>query len=87
VAGKKRIAAERAQRRKDKSAKKAAQTAKYQAWRDAGTNQKSKRNVLRGKRHRKSNTKHMHLVSNCGNAGCRRCSPREPMRAFGGGFG
>lgn len=63
--------------RRRKAAVKAANAAKYQSWRDAGTNSKSKRSTLRARRSRMSMTKHMHLIANCGNPGCASCFPRQ----------
>ncbi len=60
-------------RRKEKRSKKAAQQALYENWRDQGKNSKSKRSILAGQRNKKSSTKHMHLIANCGNIGCKRC--------------
>jgi len=71
--------------KKEKAAKKARMQAQYDAWRAAGTNQKSKRNVLRGKRTKRSADKHKHLVPMCGNTGCANCFPRPPQRLFGAG--
>ena len=64
--------------RKAKRARKDAQQLKYQSFRDQGQNQKSKRFTLNSKR-RKNNsaTKHQHLISNCGNPGCKQCFPIE----------
>lgn len=65
-----------AQKRKaEKAKRKAANVAKYQAWRDAGQNPK------RAQRNAKcagpSPNKHLHLIANCGNAGCKKCFPRK----------
>ena len=62
-------------RRAEKSRIKAANTAKYESWRDAGQNSKSKRSKLAGQRNRKSPNKHRHAISDCGNIGCKRCYP------------
>lgn len=64
-------------RRALKRSRKAAMTAQYESWRDAGTNGKSKRNKLRSKRSKKAHTKHQHTINPCGNAGCSRCYPRD----------
>lgn len=64
------------QRKKQKRARKEQERAKYKSYQEAGTNKKSKRNVLNAKR------KHgvklaKHSVGNCGNVGCSRvgCFP------------
>lgn len=67
------------ERKREKARRKAAEVAKYEAWRDAGTNSKSKRFLLRTKRARTSPTKHQHLVWNCGNPGCKGCFPRNKV--------
>lgn len=65
-------------RRADKRKRKAAMRTLYESWRDAGQNGKSKR-ALRNARAAKRSRKHEHIVANCGNIGCKRCNPREPI--------
>jgi len=62
-------------RKKEKRARKAAQKARYQAYKEAGNNQKSKRQRrnVKGKTRLAGRVKH--AVANCGNAGCKRCNP------------
>lgn len=61
-------------RRSDKRARKAAQRAKYEAWKLAGQNTKSKRVKLRAKR--KTVIRLVkHAMGPCGNIGCKKCSP------------
>jgi hypothetical protein len=70
-------------RKKAKRNKKEAERAKYAAWRDAGTNKKSKRSVLRASRTLKSKNQ-SHVSGPCGNHGCFRCFPNasnDPFRA------
>lgn len=57
----------------EKAKRKAAQRAKYAAYRDQGINQKSKRVQLR--RWRALSIKPKHVAADCGNSGCRKCSP------------
>lgn len=54
---------------------KAANRAKYEAMRNAGTN--SKRQKKNAKKKNGMGEKGKHLVSNCGNVGCIRCNPGE----------
>lgn len=70
------------ERKKEKARRKESQRLKYQSMRDQGINSKSKRFLLRSKRGRKSLSKHMHLVANCGNPGCKNCFPRENVMHF-----
>ena len=56
-------------RRASKAAKKTAYAAL------AGTSRKKKKLLIQGKK-RKSSGKHRHLVSYCGNVGCKRCNPK-----------
>lgn len=62
----------RDRRAKERRARKEANRAQYAAWRDAGKNQKKKRNSNNVKF---SATKHTHQVMNCGNPGCSQCGP------------
>lgn len=55
-----------------KRAIKAAKRAKYSAL--AGTSKKRKRQGTTNR----SPYKHVHVMSDCGNAGCKRCHPRIP---------
>lgn len=59
-------------RRKEKRARKQAMQAKYQAFRDAGKNSKSKRFVLRNKK-KKTARLQDHPLGKCGNPGCNKC--------------
>jgi len=61
-------------RKKEKRSRKDAQRAKYEAWSKAGSNKKKKQN--RGTRTARA-TKHEVLF--CGNVGCRRCFPGNPL--------
>mgnify|MGYP001565214925 CR=1 FL=1 len=58
-----------------KKSLKAANRAKYDAWRNAGTN--SKRQKKNSKKKKGMGAKGKHLVSNCGNVGCMKCNPQE----------
>lgn len=63
-------------RRAKKRARKAAAKAKYEAWKLAGQNSKSKRAKLRAKRLRKRTVASVkHAKGPCGNIGCKRCNP------------
>ena len=62
------------ERRREKQRRKAAQTAKYEAWKVAGINSKSKRSL---KRAGVSQRKHTHPDGFCGNPGCKLCFPRD----------
>ena len=66
--------AQRKKRRDQKRARKAANTARYAALRDAGQNQKSKR-FQSGKRRAKRVRFVKHRLGPCGNIGCKRCNP------------
>lgn len=55
-----------------KRAIKAANKAKYSAWRVAGENSKSTRAVRKNKSKRHSN-KGKHLIAHCGNLACKKC--------------
>jgi len=59
-----------------KRARKAANRAKYDAWRAAGTNSKSFRQRKRAKK-KGSGDKGKHLIADCGNVGCLKCNPEE----------
>lgn len=61
-----------AEKMKTRRSDKAAKAAKYSAL--AGTSKKSKRS--KSKQRISSNTKHAHVMSNCGNPGCGRCYPQ-----------
>jgi hypothetical protein len=61
-------------RRKEKRARKAAQRAKYEAWRDAGQNTKSRRVKIRARKARRFRSER-HADGPCGNIGCKRCNP------------
>jgi ribosomal protein L20A (L18A) len=61
-------------RKKEKASRKTRQQAVYASYRDAGTNQKSKRSKLKSKRVSAINTKR-HSTVFCGNHGCSRCVP------------
>lgn len=61
--------------RMEKRRKKDANQAQYEAWRDAGQNSKSRRARSTSRKANVSNTKHRHIVFDCGNIGCRACSP------------
>jgi hypothetical protein len=58
-------------RMKQKRAEKAAKAAKYKAL--AGTSKRAKRQHVSSM---PSGIKHAHVMSNCGNVGCRQCNPR-----------
>lgn len=79
MAGKKRKEAERNLRKALKRKKKDSEKAKYESWRDAGTNGKSKRSKIKGKKSKTNSNKHKHLTTPCGNHGCDRCTPRVSM--------
>jgi hypothetical protein len=68
-------------RKKEKSARKTRQQAVYASYRDAGTNQKSKRSKLKSSRAKTVNTKR-HSTVFCGNHGCKKCSPFLAMPKF-----
>lgn len=61
-------------RKKEKSARKEANRAKYAAWREAGTN--SKRGKIKAKKSKKQTIRFKrHALGPCGNAGCSKCHP------------
>jgi len=64
--------ASKEKRKAMKRARKAAMQAKYQAFREAGKNSKSKRCLLRGKK-RKTARQVDHPYGKCGNPGCIKC--------------
>lgn len=76
-AGKTRRAIER---KKKKSARKLSNAAQYQAWKEAGTNTKSKRTVINRKKARRFRNIR-HAFGKCGNIGCVKCSPLAQMLA------
>lgn len=67
----------REQRRKEKRQRKAAEQAKYEAWKQAGINNKSRRS-LKKRVKATSSTKHTHPDGFCGNPGCKLCFPVAP---------
>lgn len=69
----------REERKLEKRRRKAAQTAKYEAWKQAGTNGKSKRS----RKHKAvSTTKHTHPDGFCGNPACSLCFPVPPVFVY-----
>lgn len=62
-------------KRRKKAQSKAAQTAKYEAYRDSGKNSKSKRFLTKIKDHSKMRA-HTHPHGHCGNIGCKKCFPQ-----------
>jgi len=62
-------------KRSTKAKAKAAQTAKYEAYRDSGKNGKSKRFLNKVKNHSKMRA-HTHPHGHCGNIGCKKCNPQ-----------
>jgi hypothetical protein len=63
-------------RRAQKRARKASEQAKYEAWKAAGQNTKSRRVKLRAKRLRRNVLRaHNHAEGPCGNIGCKHCNP------------
>jgi hypothetical protein len=63
-------------RRAQKRARKAGERAKYEAWKAAGQNTKSRRVKLRAKRLRRVALRsHSHAEGPCGNIGCKHCNP------------
>jgi hypothetical protein len=60
-----------------KKSQKAANRAKYDAWRNAGTNSKSFRQRKKAKKKTGNNDKGKHLIHDCGNVGCLKCNPME----------
>lgn len=57
-----------------KRGRKAAEKAKYDAWKASGQNTKSKRVKLRAKRTRRVRSV-SHRTGPCGNIGCKQCNP------------
>jgi len=72
--GKKSKTRQSEQRAKVKRARKEAQRAVYQSYKNAGTNKKSKRGVIKSKRARKVGVVD-HPNGRCYNHGCRKCQP------------
>ena len=65
-----------------KRARRLANKMRYQAMAKAGENTKSKRFVRKSKTTKRAKPV-KHLVSNCGNTGCKRCFPRvDKPRVF-----
>ena len=63
-------------RRAAKRSRKAAEQAKYEAWKAAGQNTKSRRAKLRARQLRKKTVRSgRHATATCGNIGCKRCNP------------
>ena len=60
-----------------KRKKRDANRARYAVMRDQGVNTKSKRHTLGVRRGKKSLTRHRHLMSFCGNHGCKKCYERK----------
>ena len=59
-----------------KRSRKAAEKAKYDAWKTLGQNTKSKRVKLRAKARRKTAIRsRRHSTGPCGNVGCKLCNP------------
>lgn len=62
-------------RKKEKAARKAAQQAKYEGFKKAGINTKSKRNKLSSKREQRLVRSVRHANGRCYNVGCSTCQP------------
>lgn len=62
-------------KRRKKASAKAAQSAKYESYRDSGKNAKSKRFLNKVKDSSKMRA-HNHPYGNCGNIGCKKCFPQ-----------
>jgi hypothetical protein len=71
--GKKARAKSKERRLKEKRARKAANRARYEKWRDMGQNSKSKRARAGSKKRQLANVV-SHPNGACGNVGCMRCS-------------
>ena len=74
--GKGALSRRKKRRLSQKRARKAAERAKYDAWKSLGQNTKSKRVKLRAKARRKATLrKASHSSGPCGNVGCKLCNP------------
>lgn len=73
MAGKAKRLDARKRRQAKKRGRKAAEKAKYEAWKLAGQNTKSRRAKKQAKRKTVRNARH--LQGPCGNIGCKRCNP------------
>ena len=62
-------------RKMEKRAKKAAEKARYESYKAAGSNQKSKRQRITAKKKAKKVSTISHPNGRCGNAGCTKCHP------------
>ena len=67
------------QRKKEKRQRKAAMQAKYETWKQAGINSKSRRSL---KKKTASNKKHTHPDGFCGNPGCKHCFPQTSVVVY-----
>ena len=67
------------ERKAAKRRMKAANRAKYEAWKIAGTNSKSKRAKRATKRLAR---KGRHLTGPCGNIGCTKCNPNTAEKIY-----
>ena len=76
---KKAKAASKKKRLAQKRARRAANAAKYEAWRKAGQNSKSKRGKKTNKKAmRRIRLAHPHREGECGNLACNICYPQYP---------
>lgn len=76
MAGIARKQRERDNKRRAKKARRDANQLHFQQLRDQGRNKKSKRFILNS-RQSAIHGKHKHEISNCGNHGCKKCTPRK----------